>query len=163
MKIVYVDLDRCFGCRQCEWICALQGSNGLNLENACIRVHVDPAEMTVSTATCLQCETPFCMEQCPVQALQCDPSTGAIVIDGDLCIGCRMCITACPFENIHFDNDSQMAVKCDLCGGDPLCVTFCMAKALNFGELKEVVENRQTQTDRKFSVRAVACTKGGAL
>ena len=163
MKIVYVDLDRCFGCRQCEWICALQGSNGLDPENACIRVHVDPAQMTVSTATCLQCETPFCMEACPVEALYRDLSTGAIVVDGDLCIGCQMCITACPFENIHFDNDHQVSVKCDLCGGDPLCVKFCMAKALHYGDLNEVVENSQTQTGRKLSVRAVACTKGGTL
>ena len=135
----------------------------MNPDNSCIRVHVDPGQMTISSATCLQCETPFCMEVCPVEALQRHPVTGAVVVDGDLCIGCRMCMDACPFENIHFDDDKQMAVKSDLCGGDPLCVKFCMAKALHYGDFNELTEDRRKQTGRKLAVRAVGCTKNNSL
>jgi Fe-S-cluster-containing dehydrogenase component len=78
--------------------------------------------------TCKQCEGPECLYVCPTKALNIDPKTGARVIDAAKCIGCRLCMQACPqYPNtpIRYDASTKKCVKCDLCGGDPLCVKFC--------------------------------------
>lgn len=135
MKIVFVELDRCFGCRHCEWICSFQRTGDFKSENSRIWVDVDPEDMSIFTITCFQCETALCLEVCPTKALKRDPQTDAVVVVENLCIGCKLCVVACPFGNIHFDNDRCVATKCDLCNGDPKCVKFCMAKALQYGDI----------------------------
>lgn len=82
---------------------------------------------------CQQCEEPACANICPVQAISRHADTGAMVVDEALCVGCRMCIVACPFGAISFDVDRRQVIKCDLCGGvEPWCVRFCEPGALTF-------------------------------
>lgn len=82
---------------------------------------------------CQQCEEPACAAICPVQAISRDPDTGAVIVDSDLCVGCQMCIVACPFGAITLDMDRRQAIKCDLCGGvEPWCVRFCEPGALAY-------------------------------
>ena len=82
---------------------------------------------------CQQCEEPACANICPVQAISRDVDTDAVVVDYDLCVGCRMCVVACPFGAVAFDMDRRQAIKCDLCGGvEPWCVRFCEPGALTF-------------------------------
>jgi Fe-S-cluster-containing hydrogenase component 2 len=82
---------------------------------------------------CQQCEVPACANICPVQAISRDADTGAMIVDGDCCVGCRLCIVACPFGAVTFDTDQRMPIKCDLCGGvEPWCVRFCEPEALTY-------------------------------
>ena len=55
-----------------------------------------------------------------------------MLIDDDTCIGCRMCINACPFGAPTVLAETRKVVKCDLCSGDPQCVEFCSPKAIEF-------------------------------
>ncbi len=134
MKIVVVDLDRCFGCRHCQWACAFRRTDDFKLKDSSIRVDVDPQNKTIFTSTCFQCETASCLEVCPANALNRDPQTNAVIVVEELCNGCELCIDACSFGNMHFDNEKCVATKCNLCNGDPQCVKFCMAKALRYDE-----------------------------
>ena len=85
--------------------------------------------------TCKQCETPICLYACQsksVGALHVDETTGARVIDQDKCIGCQMCIKACPqYPNspIRYNAQTGKSFKCDLCGGEPKCVKYCPLSA----------------------------------
>jgi Fe-S-cluster-containing hydrogenase component 2 len=82
---------------------------------------------------CQQCEDPPCAAICPVQAIVRDPETDAVIVDGDLCVGCQMCVVACPFGAVVLDRDRRKAIKCDLCGGaEPWCVRFCEPGALAY-------------------------------
>ena len=54
------------------------------------------------------------------------------LVDTTKCVGCGMCVHACPFGAVGFDKDRGRPFKCDLCGGDPLCVRFCEPGALTF-------------------------------
>jgi Fe-S-cluster-containing hydrogenase component 2 len=67
------------------------------------------------------------------------PESGSRVlqVDEGKCVGCRMCVLACPFGNIEVRAPGR-AEKCDLCGGDPVCVQFCPRGALRFGETVDV-------------------------
>ena len=64
----------------------------------------------------------------------CPSSASSVrIVDYDLCMGCRMCMVACPFGAITFDMDRRQVIKCDLCGSDdPWCVRFCETGALTY-------------------------------
>jgi len=81
---------------------------------------------------CQQCKTPLCMEACPVNALARDEKTGAIVVDEDRCVGCRVCVMICPIGGVFIDPVTNLAYKCDLCEGDPECVKHCDLEAIKF-------------------------------
>jgi carbon-monoxide dehydrogenase iron sulfur subunit len=56
-----------------------------------------------------------------------------MIVDYDLCVGCQMCIVACPFGAVTLDSDQRQVIKCDLCGGvEPWCVRFCEPGALTY-------------------------------
>ena len=150
MKIISIDLDRCVGCRSCEQAWSLYGTGGFNRKDSNIRVNIYPGERFISTLTCTQCETASCMEICPSGALKRAPETNAIVVDGNRCVGCKMCMMTCPFGNIHFDTEKHVIQKCDLCEGETKCVTFCMAQALNYVEVEEITELKRKIMDSKL-------------
>ncbi|MFW9880760.1 MAG: 4Fe-4S dicluster domain-containing protein [Candidatus Thorarchaeota archaeon] len=80
---------------------------------------------------CQHCETAICETVCPMGALSRDKRTGAIIIDKDLCVGCKLCVMFCPLGGIGIDKNRKI-IKCDLCDGDPVCVKFCIPGALQF-------------------------------
>ena len=155
MKLVYVDLDRCLGCSNCERICFIRQSNLRLDEGPNIWVRIDLDRRSISTSTCRQCDSPLCLAACPVRALERDHETGAVVVNQQLCLGCGLCVTACPVGGIRLATNCRTATKCDLCGGDPQCVQVCMAQALFFGDLDELVDKKQQQSDLNLMVRAV--------
>ena len=50
---------------------------------------------------------------------------------------------ACPFGNIHFDDERGAAIKCELCGGNPRCVEYCPTGALSYQEIENVAVVKQ--------------------
>ncbi len=155
MKAVLVDIDRCMGCYNCERVCFFQHESRLADPLARIFVHIDMDRRRIFTATCLQCETAWCMCACPVQALTHDPITQAVVVDATMCVGCGMCVVACPFGYMQLAPHPLRAVKCDLCGGSPKCVDACMAGALFVGDIDQLADIKRRRTMSRIGVRAV--------
>ena len=160
MNVVYVELDRCIACLSCERACQFQQAGQDSGCSPNIFVHVDMERRRIHTGTCLQCETALCMEVCPTNAITRDPETSAVVVDKENCLGCGMCIAACPFGYMHLDDSRRKAAKCDLCGGNPKCVQMCMAKALHFGSINSIAERKRNQIDLRLGLRAVPVVKG---
>jgi Fe-S-cluster-containing hydrogenase component 2 len=100
---------------------------------------------------CQQCEEAPCIAVCPKNALSRDSSLGRVVLDYDLCLGCKMCIIACPFGGIGFDTVARQVIKCDLCDGDPACVRFCEPEALQFVPASSVNLLKKRNAGLKFS------------
>jgi len=155
MKVVFVELDRCIACLSCEHACLFQQAELKKGDSPNIFVNLDMDRRRIYTGTCLQCETALCMEVCPVSALTRDPETEAVVVDKEKCLGCGMCVTACPFGYMHLDESLRKATKCDLCGGNPKCVQMCMARALHFGSINSLAELKRKQTDLRLGLHAV--------
>lgn len=151
MKLVFVEQDRCLACRNCERVCSFQDSGGFRRENTNIWVHIDLDARTIFTLTCLQCETAACLKICPAGAITRDPDVRALVVDEAACVGCKMCINACPFGCIHFENSRRIAAKCNLCGGDPQCVKNCMSGALHYGDINELAAIKRKKIDRTLA------------
>jgi carbon-monoxide dehydrogenase iron sulfur subunit len=155
MNIVYVDLNRCIACHNCERACLLHKIEQRDGSTANIFISVDMDSRRIFAGTCLQCESAPCMTVCPVNALHRDPLTSAIVVDADTCCSCGMCIIACPHGYMNLDDSSHRATKCDLCGGDPRCVQMCMADALHFGSIQSLAACRQKNPLMHVGLRAV--------
>ncbi len=90
------------------------------------------------------------MKVCPAHAISRDEKTNAVVLDQEKCAGCKMCILACPYGNIHFDHVKLVSHKCDLCGGDPRCVTHCISGALQFEDVEDAVTRKRYRIDMQI-------------
>jgi len=181
-----LDISRCIGCRRCVYACVDENNQSRDPQIHWIRVleferehvirRIDfeegrpfydhdkvPAEdkMYLPVA-CQQCEDPGCTKACPTGATWQDPD-GIVVIDYDWCIGCRYCMTACPYGARHFNwtepripseevnpnthflgnrpRPHGVVEKCTFCihrsrkGRYPACVEACPVGARKFGNM----------------------------
>ena len=132
-KKLSIDPLRCTGCGSCESACAVKHTGIDNPDNARIRVIPgDRDEGFYLPTTCQHCEDPPCMAVCPQGAIYKDSKLESVLIDKRLCIGCRMCVSVCPFGAMSFSEAQAKAQKCDLCEGSPECVRVCDAKAIEY-------------------------------
>ena len=167
-----INLRRCIGCNTCAVACKMQNNvpDGMLwnrvLTEGCERF--DSAEGTYPNLSrtylplaCQHCENPACERVCPTGATYKDDK-GRVEIDYDKCIGCRMCMAACPYNARTFNwNEPVRATgasygdarvpergrgvmeKCTLCkertdeGDEPMCVHCCPADARVFGDLDD--------------------------
>ena len=129
-KTTYVVIPKnCTGCRTCELACSMVKGNGGTLGPSRITIFPTGPERYMQM-TCLQCVEAACIKVCPTDALVRNEETGAVEVKADLCIGCALCETACPFGHIQFDQAAGIPLKCDLCSGSPACARFCPHQAL---------------------------------
>jgi len=132
--IFIIELSKCTGCRICEMVCSLNRFGEVRPSDAHCRVMRVNAE-TLEPVFCRHCEDAPCIDACPVEAIQRDTATGAVLLDVDTCVGCGECMESCPYGAIFRDHEERV-VKCDLCGGDPQCVRFCRSGAISFYPLQ---------------------------
>jgi Fe-S-cluster-containing dehydrogenase component len=163
------DTVRCIGCRRCEAAC-----NQVNELPAPdkpfddLKVLEEKRRTTAKTYTvvnrfdekpegtkpvfvkkqCNHCLEPACASVCFVRAFTKTP-TGAVVYDPSVCVGCRYCMIACPFEIPTYEYDSAFnprVMKCTLCspriekGLLPGCVQACPTEALSYGRRDDLIK-----------------------
>ena len=111
MKTVFVNPERCIGCKQCEIACAVEHSQSKNLLQAVFetpkpypRIHVAPGIYTTTSFPnkCRHCDPAPCQAVCPTGAISRESDLDIVVIDGDKCITCAMCAMVCPFDVIRY-------------------------------------------------------------
>lgn len=155
----YFDASRCTGCKACQIACADKNGledgrffrNVLPYESGSWREdratgawHQDVFHGYVSVS-CNHCDDPACVKVCPTKAHAKHPELGGLVlIDPKKCIGCGMCMAACPYHAPVLDKKAGKMTKCDACvdriskGGLPVCVEACTQRALDFGYVDEL-------------------------
>ena len=148
-NILLVDPEKCVGCGLCALACSLVKEGEFSLGKARIQTIWIPEIGMNVPMICEHCQKPLCAEVCPVEAISRNEETGAMVLDPGLCIGCKMCLMACPFGAVSIDPQTRAVVKCDLCDGDPECVKHCVYGALSFvpaGEAAYARRKKAAQT-----------------
>ena len=145
-----VDDRDCTGCNTCEVACKQE--HDLPVGPRWIKVYPDSpreiegkAQLRYIVTHCMHCSQPPCKDSCPVDAIS-KREDGLVLIDEDLCNGCKDCIEACPLGVMQFDEERGVAQKCDLCvdrldrGLQPACVAACPSHCIYFGDKKEITE-----------------------
>jgi carbon-monoxide dehydrogenase iron sulfur subunit len=150
-NILLVDPEKCVGCGLCALACSLAKEGEFSLGKARIQTIWIPETSMNVPMLCEHCQKPVCAEVCPVEAISRNEQTGAIVLDPDLCIGCKMCLIACPFGAISIDLKSKTMIKCDLCDGDPECVKHCVYGALSFTRPEEATYAKRRQAAQRLA------------
>jgi len=161
-----IDLDTCVGCHACAVNCKEWNASGhsapltdfaaYQAEPSGVwfnRIHSFEVDDGACGRTvhfpknCLHCETPDCVTVCPTGASYKRAEDGIVLVDADLCIGCKLCSWACPYGAREFDDDAGVMKKCTLCIDKiynenlpeadrvPACVATCPVSARHFGDL----------------------------
>lgn len=204
-----LDLSRCIGCRRCVYACVKENNPSRNPQIQWIRVleqdtdkgvdmeDADPyynpdqvpreGHFYIPTA-CQQCRKPPCTKVCPVKATWTEPD-GIVAIDYNWCIGCRCCMSACPYGARHFNwgepvipsgeintdmhylgnvpRPRGVVEKCTFCiqrvrrGRYPACVEICPVGARKFGNLLDPNSEIRQIMERKrvFVLKAELSTR----
>jgi Fe-S-cluster-containing hydrogenase component 2 len=86
------------------------------------------------------------MEVCPKEAIYRDEVLDCVRIDYDLCIGCKMCVAACPFGAMGYNPKRGLVFKCDFCQGEPQCTRFCDTQAIKYVDATNVQRARMRES-----------------
>jgi len=156
-KALYIDHEKCTGCRLCELVCAVKHYGISNPARARIKVMKWEQEGIYVPMSCQQCQDAPCQNICPAKAISRDEEMSRVMVDYDKCIGCRLCVAVCPFGAMSYNVIDKQVLKCDLCDGDPQCVRFCDRKAVDFVSPDEVsIDKKRTAAERLSKVKEAA-------
>jgi len=135
-KILFVDMQKCTGCRACELACSMKHHGEYNPAKSRITVFGFAPTASFIPIFCTQCEEAWCQNMCPAGAITKEDKDGfkIVKVSEVKCVGCKICMLACPFGDMSFVSEKQKVQKCDLCEGEPVCVDACTYGALQFKE-----------------------------
>jgi anaerobic carbon-monoxide dehydrogenase iron sulfur subunit len=152
LKTLNIHPNKCNGCGDCESACSLKHAGIKYPGRSCIRIIQECGDGNFFLpTTCNQCEDPPCLAACPKEAIYRDNQLNRVMIDNDRCVGCQMCVSACPVGAMGFAKNRGKAFKCTLCGGDPACVRACPEKALEYSEPDRLPYPQMAQTALKLA------------
>jgi Fe-S-cluster-containing hydrogenase component 2 len=145
MKYLYVYPERCTGCRQCAVACSVRKFGDANPKKGAINILRDEFARYEIQFLCYQCDDPECAVVCVRDAIK--KEENIVKLDKNKCIGCRLCVAACPYGGI-FSFKGEI-IKCDLCDGDPVCIKFCSTNAIIYEEETiELAERRRELAEK---------------
>jgi Fe-S-cluster-containing dehydrogenase component len=141
-----IDQRKCIGCHACTVACKAENDVPLGSFRTWVKYVEKGTFPSVrrhfTVLRCNHCDRAPCVEICPVNAL--DKRPDAIVdLDRDLCIGCRACMQACPYDALYFHAERGVAEKCHYCahrveqGLEPACVIVCPTEAIVSGDVAD--------------------------
>ena len=180
---VQSDAEKCIGCRTCEIACAISHSDsqpetaGAVIERFVPRLFVMIASDVSAPVQCHHCEDAPCRNVCQMAAVS--RLDGRTVVDTFRCVGCRLCLMACPFGAIEFvplpagprpvfpgafsgpegwaGRSYHRAGNCDLCVGrttGPACIEACPEKALEL--VDTAAEKRRRNAEAALDLLQIA-------
>jgi Fe-S-cluster-containing dehydrogenase component/formate-dependent nitrite reductase membrane component NrfD len=159
-----IDQDRCIGCHACTVACKEEHQVPLGVFRTWVK-YVEKGEFPHTSRhfgvmRCNHCDSAPCTTICPTSALF-RRSDGIIDFDNQICIGCKGCMQACPYDALYIDPSTNTAAKCNFCAHrveanqEPACVIVCPTQAIMAGDL----DDGASQVSRVVATQKVAVRK----
>ena len=159
-----IDHTRCIGCHACTTACKSENLVPLSVTRTYVK-HVEvgtfPQVRRAHQVTrCNQCAHAPCVTACPTTAMFKRPD-GIVDFDKSICIGCKACMAACPYDAIFINPEDHSAEKCNFCAHridmnlEPACVVVCPTQAILVGDMNDQnsyvaqIINREAVTVRR--------------
>lgn len=147
MRLSFViDHSRCIGCHACSLACKAEHDVPLGSYRTWVKYvekgNFPDARRFFSVLRCNHCDDAPCMTICPVTALF-RRDNGIVDFDRDVCIGCKACMQACPYDALYIHPDHGTAEKCNFCAHrvenemEPPCATVCPTESIVVGDLDD--------------------------
>ncbi|MCO4743782.1 MAG: polysulfide reductase NrfD [Proteobacteria bacterium] len=159
-----IDTGSCIGCHACSTACKSENQVPLGVNRTWVKTvevgRYPDVTRQFQVTRCNHCSNPPCVRICPVTAMY-QRNDGIVEFDPDVCIGCKGCIQACPYDAIYMDPDTHTAQKCHFCahrvdvGQEPACVVVCPEHAILAGDLDDPESeiSRAVATKKAVTVR----------
>ena len=141
-----IDHTRCIGCHACTTACKSENLVPLSVTRTYVK-HVDigvfpTARRAHQVTRCNQCAHAPCATACPTTAMF-KRADGIVDFDKSICIGCKACMAACPYDAIFINPEDHSAEKCNFCAHridmqlEPACVVVCPTQAILVGDMND--------------------------
>jgi Fe-S-cluster-containing dehydrogenase component len=141
-----IDHRRCIGCHACTVACKQENDVPVGNFRTWVK-YVEKGRFPeirrhFAVLRCNHCTNAPCVTICPVNALE-KRKDGIVDLDRDVCIGCRACMQACPYDAIYLNEERGSVEKCHFCahrvekGLEPACVIVCPEQAIIAGDLHD--------------------------
>lgn len=142
--------NRCVDCERCKDACVRTNhvpSYGYRTTILEVDREISPGENVrdFMPVLCNHCNRPPCVRVCPTKATYKDKKTGIVMMEYKKCIGCKTCMSACPYNARYFKEENRAVDKCNFCydtrltKGETLtaCAAACPADVRVFGDLSD--------------------------
>ncbi|WP_432822656.1 4Fe-4S dicluster domain-containing protein [Trichloromonas sp.] len=146
---IVLDTRRCIDCKACTVACKAENHVPLGRENHRnwvteeeVRGQYPNLGQSFTPGQCMHCANAPCKKVCPTSATGRSPE-GIITVDDNRCIGCKYCMTACPYDARYYNEEIGAVDKCTFCqhrilaGRVPACVDTCPTKVRVFGDIND--------------------------
>jgi Fe-S-cluster-containing dehydrogenase component/formate-dependent nitrite reductase membrane component NrfD len=141
-----IDQSKCIGCHACSTACKSENDVPLGVYRTWVKyveVGVYPdTRRHFQVTRCNHCANPPCVRICPVTAIY-QRDDGIVEFDPSICIGCKSCMQACPYDAVYLDPETNAVAKCTFCahrievGLEPACVIVCPEHAILAGDMDD--------------------------
>ncbi|MHC4474646.1 MAG: 4Fe-4S dicluster domain-containing protein [Planctomycetota bacterium] len=142
-----IDLHRCIGCHACSVACKSEFDVPLGVWRAWVEVRehgrYPHTGRSFLPKLCNNCRDAPCVAVCPTGASHYDDEDDTVQISDKKCVGCKLCVGACPYKQRFVNPQKNGADKCSLCmhrvskGLVPSCVNTCVGRARIFGDFND--------------------------
>ncbi len=158
-----IDNRKCIGCHACSTACKSENEVPLGVNRTWVK-YVETGifpdvRRHFQVTRCNHCANPPCVRICPVTAMY-QRKDGIVEFDPEICIGCKACMQACPYDAIYIDPNNGTAAKCHYCGHrtdlglEPACVVVCPVHAIISGDMDDPMsEISHTLASNRVTVR----------
>lgn len=141
-----IDNRKCIGCHACSTACKSENEVPLGVYRTWVK-YVETGTYPdtrrhFQVTRCNHCANPPCVRICPTEAMY-QRADGIVEFDNSVCIGCKACMQACPYDAIYIDPTTNTAAKCHYCahrtdiGLEPACVVVCPEHAIIAGDMND--------------------------
>jgi len=168
-----IDTTLCTACRGCQVACKQwNGMPGLRTKQT--GTYQNPPDLQWNTWTlirfqeyedkngkfhwifrkdgCMHCTDAACVKVCPSGALQ-HTEFGSVGLNKEKCIGCKECVSACPFNVPQYNRETDKITKCNLCynrlmdSQQPACVKSCITRAITIGPKDKMIKKAYAKVE----------------